>query len=265
MVMPGGADLFKGMVEDQLKGDKMIDWHCHILPGIDDGAVDMEQSLAMAVSLAKVGFTTVYCTPHLMRGCYEVENARVLMGMSELQDQIDASGIGLTLRAGREYCLDEFLLEYLQEPLTLDDKRSVLVEIPPRTTADTVRQLLYGLVRAGFKPVIAHPERCHLLEPSRPHATGRGLLDTMKGLFGSRSQEFLDTDHISSTGNPLLDYLRDLGCLFQGNLGSFSGFYGRQVKDVANVLRSRGLYDRYGSDLHAPQQAAQVLKQPLPY
>ncbi len=46
----------------------MIDWHSHILPGIDDGSPDMEQSLAMAAALSAAGFTTVYCTPHLMRG-----------------------------------------------------------------------------------------------------------------------------------------------------------------------------------------------------
>lgn len=45
----------------------MIDWHCHILPGLDDGAADMEQSLAMAAALATAGFRTVYCTPHRMQ------------------------------------------------------------------------------------------------------------------------------------------------------------------------------------------------------
>ncbi len=66
------------------------------------------------------------------------------------------------------------------------------------------------------------------------------------------------------TGNPLLDYLRELGCSFQGNLGSFNGFYGRQVQSVAEALRGRGVYDRYGSDLHAAEHAGRVLKSPLP-
>jgi len=49
----------------------VIDWHSHILPGVDDGAAEMEQSLAMASALSAAGFSTVYCTPHQMRGSYE--------------------------------------------------------------------------------------------------------------------------------------------------------------------------------------------------
>lgn len=241
----------------------MIDWHSHILPGIDDGAADIEQSLAMASALAAAGFTTVYCTPHLMRGCYETGNDRVRRGVEELQERLDSNEIPLTLLAGREYCLDEYLLTSLEDPLPLGDSRSILIEIPPRITGDIVRRLLYGVVRSGFTPVIAHPERCQFLEPTAREA-GRGLLDSFKSMVAGGGRGRQDYDQFGTTGNPLFDYLRDLGCSFQGNLGSFSGFYGRQVKAVAEALRSKGAYDRYGSDLHAPEQARSVLRPPLP-
>src|SRR5512133_2030486 len=108
----------------------MIDWHSHILPGIDDGPAEMEQAVAMAASLAAAGFSSVYCTPHLIRGCYEASNDAVCQRLAELQQALDAAGIPLALFAGREYRLDEYLLTDLQTPLPLGDSSLVLVEIP---------------------------------------------------------------------------------------------------------------------------------------
>lgn len=242
----------------------MIDWHCHMLPGVDDGAAEIEHSLAMAASLAAAGFTDVYCTPHLIRGCYEAGNDQVRQGVAVLQARLDMAGISLSLRPGREYCLDEYLLTFLEDPLPLGDSRQILVEIPPHITADMVRQLSYGVVRSGYTPVIAHPERCRLLEPTAGRAARRGILGTLESLIAGGGSGRQNHDQSGTTGNPLLDYLRDLGCFFQGNLGSFTGFYGRQVKSVAEALRSSGVYDRYGSDLHAPEQAGRLLQPPLP-
>lgn len=237
----------------------MIDWHSHILPGIDDGPDDIEQSVAMAAALAAAGFTTVYCTPHLMRGCYEAGNDAVRSGVAALQERLERKNIPLTLQPGREYCLDEYLLTYLKDPLPLGDSRLILVEIPPRITADMVRQLMYAVVRSGFVPVIAHPERSHLLEPVTRQTGGRGLMSVLKNVISGSARNNVD-EQTTASGNPLLDYLRDLGCSFQGNLGSFTGFYGRQVQSVAEDLRSRGVYDRYGSDLHAPEQVTRILQ-----
>jgi len=238
----------------------MIDWHSHILPGIDDGPAEIGQSLAMASALSVAGFTTVYCTPHLMRGCYEAGNDEIRFGVAELQKRLDSIGIPLTLLPGREYCLDEYLLASLEDPLPLGDSRLILVEILPYSDADMVRQLLYDIVRSGFTPVIAHPERCRILEPIVRRTVNRGLLDTFKSLFagGPRGRK----GHVApdKTGNSLLDYLLDLGCSFQGNLGSFSGFYGRQVLAAAESMKGLGIYDRYGSDLHGPEQAGVILK-----
>lgn len=218
----------------------------------------------MATSLSLAGFEEVYCTPHLMRGCYEASNHQVRRGVAELQEHLDGSGIHLRLKPSREYFLDEYLRSYLEDPLPLGDSRSILVEIPPRTSGEMVRQFTYDLVRSGFKPVVAHPERCHLLEPAIRRADSGGIFGALKRIAGKRDHYKHEHDQSESTGNSLLDYLRDIGCSFQGNLGSFSGFYGRHVKSIAEALRSRGVYDRYGSDLHAPEQADQVLRQPAP-
>jgi len=238
----------------------VIDWHSHILPGIDDGAAEMEQSLAMASALSAAGFSTVYCTPHQMRGSYEAGNDAVRQGVAALQERLNSTQIPLTLLPGREYFLDEYLLDALHEPLTLGDSRLVLIEIPSSLAAEMVRQVLFQVVRSGLTPVIAHPERCQLLEPLVRRTGRKSVLDTFKGLFAGSLHGGRDLNQPETTGNPLLDYLRDLGCAFQGNLGSFSGFYGRRVKATAEALRSMGIYDRYGSDLHVPGQAEAILR-----
>ncbi|MFZ4855320.1 MAG: tyrosine-protein phosphatase [Desulfuromonadaceae bacterium] len=238
----------------------MIDWHCHILPGLDDGSRNIEQSLSMAGLLAAHGFTEIHCTPHLIRGCFEASNTDVRQGIQELQQLIRDNNIPLTLLAGREYFLDEYLLTYLEEPLPLGDSCQILVEIPPRTTDDMVRQVLYKVVRAGFTPVIAHPERCHLLELKTEPAVGRGFFGSIKRALTGGRDNYQHPEPPDTTGNLLLDYLRDLGCHFQGNMGSFSGFYGWQVKAISDTMKLKGIYDRFGSDLHAPEHADRILQ-----
>jgi protein-tyrosine phosphatase len=237
----------------------MIDWHSHILPGVDDGPADIGQSVAIAAYLAAGGFTEVYCTPHLMRGGYEAGNDEVRRGVVTLQERLNASGIPITLRSGREYCLDEYLQAALDDPLPLGDSRLVLVEIPPHATADMVRRLLYDVVRAGFTPVLAHPERSPLLDPSGPPAGNGGIRGALGHLLGGGHRNGHARRSSDAAVNPLLAYLRDLGCFFQGNLGSFNGFYGGQVKRTAESMRTAGLFDRYGSDVHSLEQAKRVL------
>jgi protein-tyrosine phosphatase len=236
-----------------------IDWHTHILPGLDDGSPGIEQSLAMAGLLAANGFTTVHCTPHQIRGCYEASNDQVLRGIVELQQLINANDIPLTLLPGREYCLDEYLLTALEDPLPLGDSRLILVEIPSHIPGEMVSRLFYDVVRSGFTPVVAHPERCPLLAPFRQHTEKRGFWGSIGRFISSVHQDEATLGAGDATGNPLLDYLCDLGCSFQGSLGSFNGFYGRQVKTAAETLRSMGVYDRYGSDVHSPKHAKVVL------
>jgi hypothetical protein len=77
------------------KTQNRADWHCHILPNLDDGAKDLADSLAIAEILAKAGFSEVHCTPHSISGAYEASPVRIRQATRKLQEAIDGAGIPL--------------------------------------------------------------------------------------------------------------------------------------------------------------------------
>jgi protein-tyrosine phosphatase len=200
----------------------------------------------MARCLVDAGYREVYCTPHLIRGGFEASNENVLSRLADTQALFDGSGVPIRLHPGREYYLDEYLLDYLADPLPLGDSRNLLIELPHRIAGeDMVRQILFRVVSAGFTPVIAHPERSPALEVSRSGQRQRA------GILGRLFRSGRTGDGETFTLSRLLEYLRELGCRFQGNIGSLSGYYGERVRRQAEAMRAMGLYDRMGTDLHS--------------
>jgi protein-tyrosine phosphatase len=224
------------------------DWHCHLLPGIDDGAATMEESVAMARALSAAGFTTVCCTPHLMKGSYDTSATEIRERTAQLQQRLAAESIPLKLLAGAEYYLDEYLLQLLQDPLPLGDTRQILVEISSHAPVEFVKETFYRIKCSGYTPLIAHPERCTLLEPK---STAPGKKGLWSSLFNSK---------LKTQNSELLDYLREIGCKFQGNLGSFAGVYGDRVRQRALTFLKSELYDCFGSDAHRTEHLEDLLK-----
>ena len=219
--------------------NEMIDYHCHLLPAIDDGATEVRESVAMARILARFGFTTVHCTPHLIRGGYENLPERVTHLTGTLQSILDHEGIALRLVPGTEHYMDEFLPMYLQDSLTCGSPGRLLVEAPFLVEAEALQSMLSGIFRRGWSALVAHPERCaafHL--PIRKD----GVLGRVVRLLGARQ----GTDQQET----LIGRLRQSGCAFQGNLGSFAGNYGKEVKQQAIELLRQGIYSCIGSDAH---------------
>lgn len=217
--------------------NRTTDYHCHILPGIDDGPATADESLALAGALAEAGFTTVCCTPHHIKGLYDTTPDEVRAGTRQLQEALVQTGIPLTLVPGLEYYADEFLPDLLAAPLLLPGDL-LLVELPPRAERHLVAETLYGVVRRGITPLVAHPERCPLLADDGTAPQRRGIFS----LFRSEP---------ATAQRSLLQTLAGMGCAFQGNLGSFAGLYGDRVRQQARKFQAAGLYRCYGSDLHA--------------
>ncbi len=191
----------------------------------------------MARILFKHGFSTVHCTPHCISGLYENNPVIVRDRVTRLQQALDRAEITIRLRPGMEYYLDARFSEHLPDLQPLGESRLLLVEAPAWAGADVIVGNIRQIVARGFVPLIAHPERCHLIA-----APGQGgLWAKTRSLFG-RAEPKPAWD--------LLAQLQDLGCLFQGNLGSFAGRYGKIVEHHAVSMLEAGLYSCIGSDSH---------------
>lgn len=223
----------------------MIDWHCHLLPGIDDGSKCLDDSLAMGRLLAEAGFTEVYCTPHCLHGAYDNTPRNVQQLTAALQEAFHQHRIPLILHPGMEYYLDEMFLRNLDSLQPLGDSRLVLVEAAQQTHPEFLKDALFQLTRRKWVPVMAHPERCTLFDQADvvKKSIVPGWLSRIWPMRPKTSPE-------SSAKDSLLQTLIHMGCRFQGNITSFSGWYGPEVAQQAHAHLSAGLYDFFGSDGH---------------
>ncbi|ACH38986.1 phosphoesterase, CapC superfamily, putative [Citrifermentans bemidjiense Bem] len=227
---------------------EMIDYHCHLLPALDDGATDLDESLKMARILSDFGFSTVYCTPHLISGSYENDPPRVARTTQILQCLLHEAGIPLKLVAGCEHYLDESLPERLTGAFTIGAEKRVLVEVPFRSGPELLRPMVDAFTRLGLAPLLAHPERCRAFEPAVAEHGLRGALSVM---LGRQAAEDFEQGEVAA--------LRRSGCLFQGNLGSFAGFYGSDIRERALLFLRHGVYACIGSDAHSSANLQRML------
>ena len=139
----------------------MIDLHCHILPGIDDGAVDLSVSLDMARAFVADGVSVVACTPHILPGLYHNSGPQIRQATAQLQQILDREGISLKLVAGADnHMVAEFVAQ-LQAGhlLALADSRYVLVEPPHHVAPPRFEEFFFNLTVSGYVPILTHPER----------------------------------------------------------------------------------------------------------
>lgn len=195
----------------------MIDIHCHILSGIDDGPKTMEQSLDIAKSLAERGFSHVIATPHSLDGIYNAKPVDILTKTFALNQALHRANVNLTIYPGAEYPLTLELLH--AELVTLNKSRYLLIEPPfyqPLPYYST--SLFFQLQARGLTPILAHPERC---------------------------AEVID--------NPKLvrDYV-NLGVLMQVTAASFFGRYGKRIKKLVREWSESGLVHFLATDCHQP-------------
>jgi protein-tyrosine phosphatase len=177
----------------------MIDTHCHILPGLDDGPSDWDQSLRLATLLELDGITEVIATPHLLGQFDNLDRAeRIREDVRFLNDKLRDSGLDLKVFPGAEVRLDRRITGLLEENklLTLADSRYVLVELPSEIWID-IESFIRDLVQMGYAPVIAHVERLlYLLQkPGVLHRwleAGAFLQVTAPGLLNGWGRQVAD-------------------------------------------------------------------------
>ncbi|WP_283749870.1 tyrosine-protein phosphatase [Bacillus cereus] len=197
----------------------MIDLHCHILPGVDDGAQTVTDSLAMAQKAVQEGIHTIVATPHHQNGKYVNERISIIHQVKQLNDELQQNEIQLKILPGQEVRLYGDLLEDYEagKIVTLNETNEyILIEFPSNHVPRYAEQILYELRVKGMTPIIVHPERnVELIE--RP--------DKLYNLVSK-------------------------GALTQVTAGSLLGKFGKKIKKFSLQLVEHNLTHMIASDAH---------------
>ena len=200
----------------------MIDIHCHMIPGIDDGSPHIEASLEMAVMAVESGVDTLICTPHANQvGRFENFAGRQLQErFLHLRDIVQREGIPLDLYLGQEIYSGPDMGEKIQQRrlISLNHSGYYLIEFDFEEEAEMIEHYIETVFRCGGIPILAHPERytCVQEQPGR-------IYYWMKG-----------------------------GVLTQVNKGSLFGRFGRDAYETVRILLDHGLVNCVATDAHSP-------------
>lgn len=197
----------------------MIDLHCHILPGLDDGPPRIEESLEMCRIAVEDGIRTVVATPHMLNGMFRVERRDVLAGVEALSVALRDASIPLRILPGADVHLDQSVPGCMDrgEIVTVADLgRHLLLELPQDIVPEGTGELLFQIQLRGATPIITHPER-----------------------------------NIAIQQNPtILQGLVRAGSLTQITAGSLTGTFGNRVRDSALKMLRSGIAHLVSTDAH---------------
>ena len=200
--------------------DGFIDFHNHLLPGIDDGSKSIEQSLEMLKVYNELGIEKVIASPHIFKDLYPNNLKTIKKSYESLTPSLINQNTKL-LGYGAEYMVDEFFLKEIEKKsklLTTFDNY-VLIEIPFFGELRLLEETLFKLQNMGYIPVLAHPER-----------------------------------YISIQSSKKIKDLKERGAKMQLNALSLIGFYGKDVQKKSREFLKLGLYNFIGTDGHNPYQ-----------
>lgn len=204
---------------DYIQINNFVDYHSHILPGVDDGIRTLSDSLAVLNEYEKLGVSEVWLTPHIMED-YPNTTESLRTRFSELKEAYKGKVI---LHLASENMMDELFLERLEsnDLLPLNDK-FLLVETSYFNPPNGLSDILEKIFEKGYTPVLAHPER----------------------------YTYMSKDNYEN--------VLDRGIKMQLNLLSLSGFYGKYAQQKALALAEYGAYSYVGTDLHNISQTRQL-------
>ncbi|RZK20840.1 MAG: capsular biosynthesis protein [Pedobacter sp.] len=199
------------------------DMHSHIIPGIDDGAQTINDSIALAKKFKALGFKKLIATPHIMADYFRNTPDTINRGLDVLRKGLEEIQLDLEVEASAEYYLDETLEKKVRQKEILSfGSNYLLFELSYINAPQNLYDIIKLMQDAGYKPVLAHPERY-------PYYYGS---------FESYHQ------------------IRETGCLLQMNSIALTGYYGSGAKKVAEEMVENHLVDFIGSDMHHLKHAA---------
>jgi tyrosine-protein phosphatase YwqE len=215
--------LFKNLFSRTPSGPVMdfsslgTDMHSHLIPGIDDGAKTMEDSLELIGHFQRLGFKKLITTPHIQSEYYRNTPEIIRSGLINLREAIDQAGIPVQVEAAAEYLLDDgFGEKMLSGNLLTFGEKYILIEMSYFSPHPDLKSMVFNLQVDGYKVILAHPERY--------------------------TYWFNDFKKYED--------LKDRGVYFQLNTVSLAGYYPDPVKKFAEKLIDSGMIDLIGSDMH---------------
>jgi protein-tyrosine phosphatase len=196
----------------------VTDMHSHLIPGIDDGATDPENSIELINGLIDLGYQKFIATPHILWDIFKNNKATITPAFEQLKSTLAANNINVPIMFAGEYFLDYHVDELIEDeiPLLTLKENWVLVEFSFVSAPLDLNEKLFSLQMAGYQPVIAHPERYTY--------------------FGRTKEKYQE--------------LKEAGYFLQVNLLSLTGYYGKFPQEIAMMLVKNKLVDFLGTDLH---------------
>jgi tyrosine-protein phosphatase YwqE len=202
------------------------DMHSHLLPGIDDGAIDLTTSVMLIKGLMDLGYSKLITTPHVYTDLFPNTRETILQTHQQLMAHLKDENIDIEINPAAEYFVDEVFAGRLQkgEELLPIKNNMVLIEIsfvsPPRE----LNHVIFDMVTGGYQPILAHPERYSFYYHQKD----------------------------------IYEQFKHQGCLLQVNMLSLIGYYGRQAQDTAIYLAKNGMIDFVGTDIHHGRHLAEL-------
>lgn len=196
----------------------MIDIHAHIIPGIDDGAENIDVALKMLKNAEKDGTKKIVATPHYCRGYGEATINEIKVFIEKLNKKVQEENINIEIYSGQEVYFSEHMIEDYKNGIigTINDSKYMLIEFPMDKFDSNIFDVIYEIQLMGVKVIIAHPER-----------------------------------YLSIVENPsFINRFIEEGYLFQVNAGSIEGKFGKKIKKTAELLITNRIYSFIGSDAH---------------
>lgn len=193
------------------------DVHSHFIPGIDDGAQTLEDSLTLIKAMKDFGYTKVITTPHIMGDTYKNGRHNILPGLETVRKGLKTELPEMKIEAAAEYYIDADLEEKIRaKDMLTFGKNHVLFEMPFVSEPINLGNVIFELQLGTYKPVMAHVER-----------------------YPFWQNQF----------NKIID-LRDKGVMIQVNISSLTGYYSPGAKRIAERLVDEKMIDFLGSDCH---------------
>lgn len=196
-----------------------VEFHSHLIPGVDDGVETIEQSIEILRGFHEMGMRKVITTPHIMCDFYKNSKENLFPLLNQIQSKLKEENIPLEIEVAAEYMIDDGFIAKIEAGELLcfgPNKKHVLIELPFMSEPVNFKQALFELQVAGYLPILAHPERY--------------------SYFAFKKEEY--------------EELKNRGILFQVNLLSLIGYYSKPVMETAQFLIDQKMIDLVGSDTH---------------